>query len=122
MVEVGYDEIVNRYPGDIPYSQVYVETQIADAITELYERIPDLDARVADGRIRQASIVKIVAKAVIGALRNAEGYRQESDGDYSYSRFGDGFVWFSQADIDRLRGVTYTPKTIRVGLPCGGSW
>lgn len=96
-----------------------IKAWIADAEAELREHIPNLDALVESGRIARESVVKIVCKAVIGALRNADGFRSESEGDYSYSRFGDGFVWYRQSDIDRLIPRSTMPGVIRSALPCG---
>ncbi|WP_134324710.1 hypothetical protein [Cumulibacter soli] len=102
MITVPVDEIKDRWPGPFPFDDVYVYKQIEDALTELREHIPDLDALVDSGQIGEESVTKLVAKAVIGALRNSEGFKTESEGDYSYSRFGDGFVWFRDSDIERL--------------------
>ena len=101
---VALNDIRDRWPGEFPFDDAYVFTQISDAEAELREHIPDLDSLVASGQIAEASVTKLVAKAVIGALRNPEGLKTESEGDYSYSRSGDGFVWFRQSDIDRLLG------------------
>lgn len=95
-------EIRDRWPGELPYDDAYLHTQVKDALTELREHIPGLDGLVAAGTISQDSIDKIVSKAVIAVLRNPEGLRTESEGNYSLGRYGDGFVWFRQADIDRL--------------------
>ena len=105
-VTVGLEEIKDRWNGQVPFEDAFLSTQIQDAVTELREHIPDLDSLVESGQISQESVNKIVAKAVIGVLRNPEGFKTETDQGYSYGRYGDGFVWFRQSDIDRLRPAT----------------
>lgn len=106
MVEVDPNEIKDRYPGPLDVPDIFLEKLIKDALTELREYIPNLDVLVESQAISQDSIDKIVSKAVIGAIRNPDGYKSESDGDVSFTRYGDGFVWFRQSDIDRLLGCT----------------
>ena len=99
------------------YDTKVLRKWVGDALTEVHEYIPNLDALVASGQIAIDSVEKLVAKAVIGALRNVDGLKAMSDGDVSLSRFGDGFVWIRQSDIDRLlrRGQSRRFGTARVG-------
>ncbi|MGW8815512.1 Gp19/Gp15/Gp42 family protein [Gordonia terrae] len=47
-------------------------------------RIPDLAARISDGRIDQDDVIDIEADAVLRLVRNPEGYLSETDGNYTY--------------------------------------
>lgn len=118
--------IKDRWPTEpFPYRDSLVQSTITDAMTELREEIPNLDALLATGAVSLESVDKVVGKAVIGALRNIDGFKSESEGDYSYSRYGDGFVWYRKSDIDRLVRRTSAVRSIPVGLPCSavqGVW
>lgn len=97
--------------------EVTLQKWIDDATTQVYEYIPNLDALIAAGRVQSASVERLVANSVMGAVRNLDGFKTMSDGDVSFTRFGDGFVWIRQSDIDRLlrRGRTRKFGTARVG-------
>lgn len=50
----------------------------------IIRRIPDLADQIAIGRIHVTDVADIEAEAVLGLVRNPEGYVSESDGTYSY--------------------------------------
>lgn len=57
-----------------------------DAEGKIRTRVPDLNARVAASEDYKKLVIRIEADAVLRVLRNPDGYREESDGDYSYGR------------------------------------
>src|SRR5690606_8205532 len=61
------------------------EVLLGDVEAMIRARIRDLDARVAADSNYRALVVKIEAAAVLRVLRNPEGYRQETEGNYGYS-------------------------------------
>lgn len=61
-----------------------VSVRLEDAELILRSRIPDLDERIADGRIQEAAVVMIECEMVLRLVRNPEGYTAETDGNYSY--------------------------------------
>lgn len=61
-----------------------IERRLAQAERMILRRIPDLAARIADGRIDLADVVDIESDAVLRLVRNPEGYLSETDGNYTY--------------------------------------
>ena len=60
-------------------------TLLDDVEAMLRGRIPDLDDRVAADPNYRALVVMVEANAVCRVLRNPDGVRQETEGNYSYS-------------------------------------
>lgn len=119
---ISVDFVAERWPDEtFPFRNELVQAVIEEATDELRDKVPNLDAMIASGRLQSDRIDRFVRKAVIGALRNIDGYKTESEGDYSYGKFGDGFVWYRQSDIDSLLGRSQSSRvgTIRASLPCG---
>lgn len=63
-----------------------VTARLADAELILESRIPDLDARVTSGTLLQQAVVMVESDMVLRLIKNVDGYSQETDGNYSYSR------------------------------------
>jgi hypothetical protein len=61
-----------------------VETRLNDVELLIRSRIPDLDARVANGTLDVEVVIMVEAEAVLRLIRNPEGYTAETDGNYSY--------------------------------------
>ncbi|GAB3209800.1 hypothetical protein GCM10027294_25640 [Marinactinospora endophytica] len=59
-------------------------TLLDDVEAMLRARIADLDGRAADPNYRSL-VVMVESNAVTRVLKNPDGYRQESEGNYSYS-------------------------------------
>lgn len=90
-----------------------------DAENLIRARIPDLEERVAAGRIRRELVVMIEANAVVRVLRNPGGYRSETAGDYSYTidtRAAAGYLDIPDTDW-RLLGVRPGAFTITPTFP-----
>jgi len=80
------DDVQDRF--DRPLSEDerrLAEVLLGDVEAMIRARIRDLDARVAADSNYRALVVKIEAAAVLRVLRNPEGYRQETEGNYGYS-------------------------------------
>lgn len=60
-------------------------TLLDDAEAILTARIPDLLDRAAGDERYRALVVMVEASMVVRVLRNPDGYRQESEGGYSYT-------------------------------------
>lgn len=67
--------------------RVLVETRLGDAEGKIRIRIPDLDARIVANPTLADVVARVCADAVIRLIINPEGYQEETDGNYSYSRF-----------------------------------
>lgn len=70
--------------------EAQVTELLEDVETLIKTRIPDLDAKVADGTIPERLVVMVEVNAVIRVLRNPDAYVSETDGNYSYTRSQDG--------------------------------
>lgn len=84
----------------------------------LRRRGVSLDDLVADPGILP-EVKDVLENAVLRVLRNPDGARSESEGDYSVTHNpldAAGSIWFPAADIDRLAPQTSRVGTIRLGL------
>lgn len=101
-----------------PGEQDIVETRLNDVELLIRHKIPDLDARVADGRINEQILIMVEADTVLRLIKNVDGYRSETDGNYSYQI--DDRVASGRLDILpsewALLGVTSGVFTIRANL------
>lgn len=100
----------------------WVQAKIGRAERKLARRIPDLDDRIADGRLAAEDVRDAVVDAVLRVLRNPSGYKSEQDGDYGYSmnsRDASASIWFPDDVISDLLGVSRPRKagTISIGVP-----
>lgn len=65
-------------------------------------------------------VADVVQNAVVRVLRNPEGYRSETEGDYSYTvnpMDSAGSIWFPDADLDVLCPRPLAFGTIGLALP-----
>lgn len=56
-----------------------------DAERMLISRVPELLARVADGRLARVDVELVESTMVLRVVRNPSGYRSETAGDYGYT-------------------------------------
>lgn len=73
-----------------PEETIQVGELLEDVEALIKLRIPDLDAKVADGTIPERIVVMVEVNAVVRVLRNPEAYVSETDGNYSYTRSQNG--------------------------------
>lgn len=77
-------------------------------------------AELASDPARLPDVKDILENAVLRVLRNPEGARTESEGDYSigYNPLdAAGNVWFPKEDLDDLAPAKASVGTIRLGVP-----
>lgn len=87
---------------------------LADVEAIIKTRIPDLDEQITEETLAVELVVMVEANAVLRVIRNPSGYRQESDGDYSYSvdtRAAGGYLTILDSEWSLL-GVTAGAFTI----------
>ncbi|WP_190821966.1 Gp19/Gp15/Gp42 family protein [Saccharopolyspora pogona] len=101
-------------PLDASETQV-VSARLHDSELIIRNRIPDLDERVADGRIDRDVVVLVEVEMVLRLVRNPEGYTAETDGNYSYQLSSDVAsghlsVLPSEWGLLGVRGGIYTIK------------
>lgn len=76
-------------------------------------------AVLATDPARLPLIQDVLENAVARVLRNPEGIRSESEGDYSYtlnSVDASANVWFPGDDVDAIFGPSSRVRTLNVGL------
>ncbi|GAA5152104.1 hypothetical protein GCM10023321_20260 [Pseudonocardia eucalypti] len=61
-----------------------VAAQLDDTELLITGRVPDLDAKITSGAVDAGVVVMVEADAVLRLIRNPNGYRTETDGNYSY--------------------------------------
>lgn len=117
MADASFADVMDRYEGELDESRTL--QQIDDASVVLRILIPDLDARLADGRTTAAAVRIVVVRMVLRVLRNPDGFKNEQAGDYGYSRdaaVASGLLSVTDAD-KALLGIRTANRrgTIRVG-------
>jgi len=100
------------------------QTLLNGVEAKIRRRIRNLTARAAADSDFREIVVMVEANAVLRVLRNPEGYRQETEGNYGYSlnaavAAGHLFIMDSEwEDLGARRGAgTIAPKVRR---PCRG--
>lgn len=64
--------------------QEIVQVRLNDVELIIRNRIPDLDIKVSNGTIDIEVLKMVEADAVLRLIKNVDGYRSETDGNYSY--------------------------------------
>lgn len=102
------EDVIDRWVGPgAPTDDELIQRWIDDAEVVLRYEIPDIDARLADGLLTEATIVFVVARMVTRALRNPRGVRQEGVGPYNVTYSGDrpGDLWLTDDERAMLEGL-----------------
>lgn len=92
---------------------------LADAEDEIRTLVPDLDAKIDAGTLRNSAVARVQANMVVRLVRNPEGIVQESDGDYSYTRRAalvTGELALTRSERRSL-GLSSGAFTIQLGIP-----
>ncbi|MFE3461367.1 Gp19/Gp15/Gp42 family protein [Nocardiopsis aegyptia] len=80
------DDVDARLDRDLtPEERDLAAVLLNDAEVKIRRRARNLVARAAADPEWREALVMVEANAVLRVLRNPEGYRQETDGNYSYS-------------------------------------
>lgn len=101
-----------------------IQRKLDEAEDAARAAVPDLDARIHDGRIPLIRAQRIIKRVVTRALRNPAGVRmqQESTGPFSgsitYGGDEPGEIYLTPEDRAELLGRTRTgrPRTVGIGM------
>lgn len=106
--------------------KVNAQAWLDDAWEELLVRVPDLEARIADGRTSSGMARRVAAAMVVRVLRNPDAIRQWSVDDASFTRdhlVSSGLLFVSADEVALLTGAPVGPlPPISFSAPYGGSW
>lgn len=92
MAYATFDDVQARYhlPIDDELKPL-VDIRLEDAEAKIRSRIPALDELILQGRVSEATVIRVTAEAVIRLVRNPDGYVSETDGSYTYQlSYGSG--------------------------------
>lgn len=64
--------------------QQIVNARLSDVELIIRSKVPDLDTKVSTGEVDVEVVIMIEANAVLRLIKNIDGYRSETDGNYSY--------------------------------------
>lgn len=99
------EEVATRIHGGIPDEDMtWGQVKVDEAVREIMHRIPDIQQRIADGRIDREYIVDKIAEAfgrVFRVVDDGGMYESESEGDYNYKinvRGASPDIWFTDDD------------------------
>lgn len=106
---VQVSDLVARFRPLTPQETTNAEAWLVDAWEEVLGKVPNLQARVASGQLRDGQIVRVVAAMVVRVLRNPEALKAwQVDGD-SFTRdnlVASGLLFISDEEISLLAGTT----------------
>jgi len=91
----------------------WAKTLLGGAEVMIRSRIPDLVEKAAVDEHWREALVMVEANAALRVLRNPEGYRQETEGNYGYSlsaavASGHLFIMNSEWDVLGYRSGAWT--------------
>lgn len=82
-----FEDLQTRYHRQIdPEDRPLIETRLGDAEVKIRIKLPDLDLRMSEEPMLERVVIQICCDAVIRLIKNPDGYIQETDGGYNYSR------------------------------------
>jgi hypothetical protein len=80
------DDVATRWGRELsPEETNLVSVRLEDVERMIRRSIPDLDDQVSSGQIDVEDVVQVESDAVLRLARNPEGYKSETDGDYTYT-------------------------------------
>lgn len=99
------------------YEADYIGAKIAEAVdTANAEWGSLIQSRLDAGILTPALYKARIASAVLRIVRNPDGYRKETEGNYGYdrdARVAGGYLMFTEDDVSTLTG--WKPKKSRIG-------
>lgn len=110
------EDVEARLGRDLDESESQIVTvRLNDVELLIRSRLPDLDAKIADGALDEDVVKMVQADAILRLIKNPDGFRSETDGNYSYQI--DERVASGRLDIMArewtLLGVTSGAYTVR---------
>lgn len=79
------EDVSSRLGRDLDESEaLIVNVRLNDVERLIRSRKPSLDADITSGMLDVEVVKQVEAEAVLRLVRNPEGYRSETDGNYSY--------------------------------------
>lgn len=113
-------QVKDLLPEGTELTDEQIQALITQAETYLKARVPDLNRRLACGQVTQETVDFIEASMVVRVARNPDGFRAETEGDYSYqldSRAAAGFLTLLPEELLML-GIGKGAFTIAPTNPC----
>ena len=78
-------DIADRLGRELDEQEATIVGVRLDDVEELiFQRIPDLGQKIADGKVRERLVVMVECEAVMRLIKNQDGYTSETDGNYTY--------------------------------------
>jgi hypothetical protein len=96
--------------GEVPATDAQVQTLVDDAEDLVLSEFPGMETLVADGTVRQSTVVRVVSRMVLRVLRNPDGIRQIQEttgqftGSQTYAGDNPGEVYLTDQDRRDLTG------------------
>lgn len=100
-------DIADRWRPLTTAEETTAQARLGDAWAVLLSRIPDLEDRLADGRVSLELVTFVVCEMVLRALRNPGAFTQETTGPFSVTRdssVATGGIYVTDDELAMLRG------------------
>ena len=101
-------DVENRWRPLTDEETVVASTRLDDASELVRTLIPGIDDAITAGTVSESLVAAQVAAMVIRVLRNPNGVRQESIGDYSYTLADDDRMFMTADELESLSPSTAT--------------
>lgn len=108
--DVDASMLYRHYEGDLSLlSEEYVQARLNEVVDKIEARWGALvKARLDSGALKARLYEAIVCRLATRVFRNPEGYRSETEGQYSYNlsaAVASGTLWFTADDEYDLTGI-----------------
>lgn len=117
-------DVIDLYEGTLTSEQeTWVENLLGLAERRLKAKIPTLIANIEAGDVDLAVVKDVLVSAVLRAVRNPSGVKQQAVGPFSYSNdtptAGSGTnIWFRDDELELLAGPSpLAVGSTQMGLP-----
>ena len=99
-----------------------IDRLIIKAENILLDNVPNLQARIDDGRVRSGSVQGVIEDMVIRVLRNPQALRSITIDDGTAvidQAVSSGFLYLADTELTRLKGAAVRPKVRSIRLAPG---
>ncbi len=118
--EVTHDEIPTYSRVDVSdFDPNYLDGKLGEVVDQIKSRWGSVVAsRLASGTLTERLFKAVVVRVAAREFGNEDGFKSESEGQYSYERnalVASGYLWFSDIDERDLTGRVAPKRAGRAG-------
>lgn len=95
----GFEDDINDFPAG------FVQKKLTQALALIEKKCPGAMSRVDSGKLDKDLFLMVLENMVFRVLRAPEGFKSESEGNYSYDRFptaASADLWITDKELEIL--------------------